>query len=146
MAGQDVFLLHGQALQGLRPDADLRVLVGAEAGARRESGGPRMTFSFSPTRLSTLPARAASVSTLVVSWKLAAEMKLELCTAALVMPSSWVLAVAGLGLSPLAGVAAEGLDLGVDLLRASSLGHDRPVCEVAIALFGDLHALGQRPG
>ena len=45
-----------------------------------------------------MPARAASVSTLVVSWKLAAEMKLLDCTAALVMPRSCVLAVAGLGL------------------------------------------------
>jgi hypothetical protein len=53
--------------------------------------------------LSTLPARAASVSTLVVSWKLAAEMKLELCTAALVMPKSCVLAVADFGLAPLDG-------------------------------------------
>ena len=44
------------------------------------------------------------MSTFVVSWKLAAEMKLELCTAALVMPRSWVLAVADLGLTPLAGV------------------------------------------
>jgi hypothetical protein len=44
-----------------------------------------------------LPASAASVSTLVVSWKLAAEMKLSDCTAALVMPRSWVLAAAGLG-------------------------------------------------
>ena len=33
----------------------------------------------------------------MVSWKLAAEIKLELCTLALVMPSSWVLAVAGFG-------------------------------------------------
>ena len=49
-----------------------------------------------------MPANAASVSTLVVSWKLAAEMKLELCTLALVMPSNCVLAVAGLGFEPLA--------------------------------------------
>ena len=64
---------------------------------------PRITFSLSPTRLSVLPANAASVSTLVVSWKLAAEMKLELCTAALVIPNSWVEAVAKLGFLPLAG-------------------------------------------
>ena len=63
-----------------------------------------MTFSLSPTRLSTLPARAASVSTFVVSWKLAAEMKLELWTLAFVIPSNWVLAVAGFGLVPLDGV------------------------------------------
>ena len=41
-----------------------------------------------------MPARAASVRTFVVSWKLAAEIKLELCTAAFVIPSNWVLAVA----------------------------------------------------
>ena len=38
----------------------------------------------------------------MVSWKLAAEMKLELCTAALVMPKSCVLAVAILGLAAFA--------------------------------------------
>jgi hypothetical protein len=47
--------------------------------------------------LSTLPAIAASVSTFVVSWNEAAEIKLSLCTAALVMPRSCVLADAGLG-------------------------------------------------
>ena len=43
------------------------------------------------------------MSTLVVSWKLAAEMKLELCTEALVIPSNWVLAEEGFGRPPLAG-------------------------------------------
>ena len=38
---------------------------------------PQMTFSFIPSRLSVLPLMAASLSTLVVSWKDAAEMKLE---------------------------------------------------------------------
>ena len=64
---------------------------------------PRITFSFNPTRLSTFPASAASVRTFVVSWKLAADRKLQLCTDALVIPSSWVDAVADLGLSLLAG-------------------------------------------
>ena len=36
---------------------------------------PTITFSFSPTRSSFLPAVAASVKTLVVSWKEAAEIK-----------------------------------------------------------------------
>ena len=103
---------------------------------------PRITFSFKPTSWSTLPAKAASVSTLVVSWKLAAEMKLALCTEALVMPSNCVLAVAGFGFAPLAGVAAEGLDLGVDLLDGV-LGHDRARGEIAVALVGDLQALRQ---
>ena len=62
-----------------------------------------MTFSFRPTSVSTAPARAASVSTLVVSWKLAAEMNDSLCSDALVMPSSSVLPRAGLGRLPLAG-------------------------------------------
>ena len=63
---------------------------------------PRMTFSFSPTKRSTFPESAASVSTFVVSWKLAAEIKLLLCTDAFVIPNNWVLAVAGLGFEPLA--------------------------------------------
>src|SRR5688500_5585760 len=58
---------------------------------------PRMTFSFRPIRLSTAPARAASVSTLVVSWNDAALMKLSLWSEALVMPRSSVLARAGRG-------------------------------------------------
>src|SRR4051812_5464136 len=64
---------------------------------------PRMTFSFRPTSMSTAPARAASVSTLVVSWKLAAEMNDSLCRDALVMPSSSVLPRAGRGFLDLAG-------------------------------------------
>ena len=39
-----------------------------------------------------------------VSWKLAAQLKLALCTDALVMPKSCVRADAGLGRTPLAGV------------------------------------------
>ena len=33
VAGQNVFLLDRPAFEGLRPDADLRLLVGLEAGA-----------------------------------------------------------------------------------------------------------------
>ena len=54
------------------------------AGIRR----PTMTFSFRPSSVSTLPLTAASVSTRVVSWKDAAEMKERVCRLALVMPSS----------------------------------------------------------
>jgi hypothetical protein len=64
---------------------------------------PRMTFSFRPTSVSTAPARAASVSTLVVSWKLAGEMNDSLCSDALVMPSSSVLRARGLGFLDLPG-------------------------------------------
>ncbi len=57
-----------------------------------------MTFSLRPRRWSTLPLMAASVSTRVVSWKLAAEMNESVESEALVMPSSsgWPAA----GLSP----------------------------------------------
>src|SRR5258706_11775175 len=54
------------------------------AGMRR----PTITFSFSPRRSSFLPMIAASVSTLVVSWKEAAEMNESVDNDALVMPSS----------------------------------------------------------
>ena len=38
---------------------------------------PTITFSLRPCKLSTLPETAASVKTLVVSWKDAAETKLS---------------------------------------------------------------------
>ena len=49
---------------------------------------PTITFSLRPWSVSTLPCTAASVSTRVVSWNDAAEMKLRVCSDALVMPSS----------------------------------------------------------
>jgi hypothetical protein len=52
------------------------------------SGGQQITFSFSPVRLSVLPAVAASVSTRVVSWKDAALMKLLVSNEAFVMPEA----------------------------------------------------------
>ena len=60
---------------------------------------PRITFSLRPTRKSRLPAIAASVSTLVVSWKEAAEMKESEESDALVTPNRRVMPVAGLRLS-----------------------------------------------
>ena len=54
-----------------------------------------ITFSFSPRRKSTFPSIAASVSTFVVSWNEAAEMKLSVDNAADVMPSSTGSDVAG---------------------------------------------------
>ena len=63
---------------------------------------PTMTFSLRPRRPSTLPLIAASVSTRVVSWKLAAEMKLSVDSDALVMPRS-----SG---RPMAGVPPRGDD------------------------------------
>ena len=47
---------------------------------------PIITFSFKPRSLSVLPEHAASVSTLVVSWKEAAEIKLSVLRAAFVIP------------------------------------------------------------
>ena len=45
-----------------------------------------ITFSLRPARRSILPSSAASVSTLVVSWKEAAERKESVASDALVMP------------------------------------------------------------
>src|SRR5436305_9700432 len=52
------------------------------AGMRR----PTMTFSLRPRRWSTRPAMLASVSTRVVSWNEAAEMKLSVESEAPLMP------------------------------------------------------------
>lgn len=48
---------------------------------------PTITFSFRPSRVSTLPLTAASVRTRVVSWNEAAEMNDFVCSDALVIPS-----------------------------------------------------------
>ena len=45
-----------------------------------------MIFSFNPSSVSIFPRIAASVSTLVVSWKLAAERKESALSEALVIP------------------------------------------------------------
>ena len=49
---------------------------------------PTITFSLRPSSVSTLPLTEASVSTRVVSWNDAAEMKERVCSEALVMPSN----------------------------------------------------------
>ena len=49
---------------------------------------PIITFSFRPLSQSDLPSIAASVRTLVVSWKEAAEIKLSVFSEALVIPNS----------------------------------------------------------
>ena len=46
-----------------------------------------MTFSLKPIKKSVLPAQAASVNTLVVSWKEAAEIKDSVLKEALVIPN-----------------------------------------------------------
>ena len=47
---------------------------------------PMITFSLRPSSLSVLPSRAASVSTLVVSWNEAAERKESVASEAFVIP------------------------------------------------------------
>ena len=54
-----------------------------------------MTFSFSPWSQSCAPLTAAWVSTLVVSWKEAADRKLSVSSDARVMPRKMGLAVVG---------------------------------------------------
>ena len=49
---------------------------------------PIITFSFSPLSQSAFPSIAASVKTLVVSWKLAADMKLSVFKEDLVIPNN----------------------------------------------------------
>ena len=49
---------------------------------------PMMMFSLSPIRLSPRPSMAASVSTRVVSWKLAADSHDSVASDALVIPIS----------------------------------------------------------
>ena len=56
---------------------------------------PIITFSFSPTKSSTFPFTAASVSTLVVSWNDAADKKLSVASDAFVIPNSTRFPVAG---------------------------------------------------
>jgi len=49
---------------------------------------PTITFSFKPCSTSILPLIAASVRTLVVSWKEAAEIKDLVCKEAFVIPNN----------------------------------------------------------
>ena len=81
-----------------------------------------MTFSLSPSSVSTLPLTAASVSTRVVSWNEAAEMNERVCSEALVMPSStgWPDRLL-LAFLLRAGVDLVHLDL-VDLLALDQVG------------------------
>ena len=95
------------------------------------SAGRRSRSPSGPIRLSILPAVAASVSTRVVSWNEAAEMKLLVCSEALVMPCSTGIACAGLSSSAKLGV--DRVELGaVDLLA----GQERRVARIE-----DLHLL-----
>ena len=57
---------------------------------------PTITFSFKPSKVSTLPFTAASLRTFVVSWNDAAEINDLVCNDALVIPCKIGVAVAGL--------------------------------------------------
>ena len=67
------------------------IMAPVPAGMRR----PTMTFSLRPSSVSIFPLTAASVSTRVVSWNDAAEIKDRVCSDALVMPSSTGCPLAG---------------------------------------------------
>ena len=56
---------------------------------------PMITFSFNPFNQSLFPSIAASVKTRVVSWKLAAEIKLSLFKEAFVRPNNTGLYISG---------------------------------------------------
>ena len=58
--------------------------------------GDIIIFSLRPTKRSILPLIAASVRTLVVSWNDAADKKLSVARAALVIPKSVLATIAGL--------------------------------------------------
>src|SRR6476660_1611516 len=94
---------------------------------------PTMTFSLRPSSTSVLPRTAASVSTRVVSWKEAAEMKERVCRLALVMPSSTGCPVAGLR-----------LDRGVGVLEVDPV-HLLPLEEVGRAWIVHLGLLQHLP-
>jgi len=57
---------------------------------------PIITFSFKPLRVSTLPLTAASVKTLVVSWKLAADNQESVSTEDFEIPNNVGLNLAGI--------------------------------------------------
>ena len=87
--GDDLHLAHRLLLVGYKLLG--KVAIGGEACAGGGMSLPMMTFSYRPTRWSTLPLMAASVRTLVVSWKEAAERKESVAKEALVIPiRSWV--------------------------------------------------------
>ena len=92
---------------------------------------PTMTFSLRPLSVSILPWTEASVSTRVVSWNEAAEMKLRVCSDALVMPSR-----TGLPSACFCFLSQLGVDLvhllAVDLLAGQQGG---------VAAVGDLDLL-----
>ena len=63
---------------------DLYLIIPVPAGINL----PIITFSFNPINGSILPLIAASVRTLVVSWNEAADKKLSVARAALVIPNN----------------------------------------------------------
>ena len=98
---------------------------------------PMMTFSLSPRRVSVLPSMAASVSTLVVSWKEAADRKLSVASEALVMPRMTCSASAGWPPSSLTRTFSPVEDRAVDELTGQ---------ELRVAGDDDAHLLHHLPG
>src|SRR3954470_10158053 len=97
---------------------------------------PTMTFSLRPRRPSTLPLMAGSVSTRVVSWKLAAEMKLSGDTDALVMPRTSARRTAG---GPAEGGGAPGRDAALVLPAELPTVHLLVDQDFGVADLLDLH-------
>ena len=87
---------------------DLYLIIPVPAGINL----PIITFSFNPTKGSTLPLIAASVRTLVVSWNDAADRKLSVAKAALVIPNK--------AISPCASSPPNSLTLSLDVYKRQS--------------------------
>ena len=128
-------LMDGGPRPGPRPcppgtSVDATVL--AQARARRDELADD-DVSLRPRRVSTLPSMAASVSTLVVSWKEAAERKLSTASEALVMPRMSPLFSSSAG-SPPSSIAA--LVLGLEHVPVDELaGQELGVPAVSIFTF-----------
>ena len=124
-----------------------RLVVGQTGTGRVRR--PTMTFSFRPRSSSRLPMMAASVSTRVVSWKEAAEMKESVDSEALVIPSSTLLkgGELALGEQPLSLVSstASARPARLALMRSSPGLDDHAAQHLANdhldVLVVDLHAL-----
>ena len=80
-----------------------------------------ITFSLRPSRVSTLPFKAASISTRAVSWKDAADRKLSVVRDDLVTPRSRGWAVAGSPSSAKTSVVQRGENHAVDQLGGELL-------------------------
>ena len=100
-----------------------------------------ITFSFSPSRRSTLPSIAASVSTFVVSWKEAAERNDSVASEAFVIPRISGSNVAGSpSLRTAAFVLAVEDDL-VDELARQEVGRARAVTRTFLSIWRTISSM-----